>query len=125
MMRALVLDDNTSNLEVIKQLLSLEGADCVTVRDYHKLESVLDQHFDIVFLDLEMPTTSGYTILQKLKALPNFKQIPIVAYTVYISELQRIRESGFDGLLMKPLDIDKFPTQLKRLLNGEKLWETL
>jgi two-component system, sensor histidine kinase and response regulator len=125
MVRALVLDDNTSNLEVIKELLSLEGVECVTLRDYHKLDAILDQHFDIVFLDLEMPTTSGYSVLKKLRTMANFQQIPIIAYTVYVSELQRMRESGFDGLLAKPLDIDKFPTQLKRLLNGERLWETL
>jgi two-component system cell cycle response regulator DivK len=38
-------------------------------------------------------------------------------------QLNRAREAGFDGFLGKPLDPDRFPEQIRRLLRGEQVWE--
>ena len=38
-------------------------------------------------------------------------------------QMRKARESGFDGFLGKPLDPDRFPDQIRRILNGEKVWE--
>ncbi|NIP28430.1 MAG: response regulator, partial [Phycisphaerae bacterium] len=36
---------------------------------------------------------------------------------------QKAREAGFDGFLSKPLDADEFPAQIRRILEGESVWE--
>jgi two-component system cell cycle response regulator DivK len=53
------------------------------------------------------------------------KDIKVVAVTAYASEeqLQRARSAGFDGFIGKPLDPDRFPTQIRRVLSGEEVWE--
>ena len=51
-------------------------------------------------------------------------EVPIVAYTVHMSELDAVYEFGFDGFICKPLDDERFPNQLGRILNGEGVWET-
>ncbi|HRF97817.1 MAG TPA: response regulator, partial [Aggregatilineales bacterium] len=77
----------------------------------------------VIFLDLEMPDIDGYQVLQKLKADSRFVGVPIVAYTVHVSEVHVAYENGFDGFLGKPIDSDKFPDQLARILMGEAVWE--
>ena len=49
----------------------------------------------------------------------------MVAVTAEASQeqLTRAREAGFDGFLGKPLDPDRFPEQIRRLLRGEQVWE--
>ena len=38
-------------------------------------------------------------------------------------QMRRAKKAGFNGFLGKPLDADKFPTQIRRLLSGEEVWE--
>ena len=49
----------------------------------------------------------------------------MVAVTAYASDEQmdRARTAGFDGFLGKPLDPDRFPLQIRRVLAGEEVWE--
>ena len=51
--------------------------------------------------------------------------MPIVAVTAEASveQMNKAREAGFDGFLGKPLDPDRFPDQIRRILNGEQVWE--
>jgi two-component system cell cycle response regulator DivK len=122
---ALIIDDNAYNAEVLERLLTALGDRFTTLQDPMQLKDVvaeLDQ-IDIVFLDLEMPKQDGYQTLEILKgdlALP----VPVVAYTVHISEMDEARALGFDGFLGKPLDPKRFPDQLARLLAGQQVWET-
>jgi len=50
-------------------------------------------------------------------------RVPIIAYTVHVSEIDVVRQHGFDGFLGKPLDSARFPQQLARILNREPVWE--
>jgi CheY-like chemotaxis protein len=122
---ALLIDDNAKNLGVLARLLSMEGARYTQVQRPRELATILDQidAVDVVFLDLEMPELNGYEVLQHLKADVRFQSVPVVAYTVHVSEINHAQELGFDGFLAKPLDSDRFPDQLSRILKGEPVWE--
>ena len=63
--------------------------------------------------------------MRKIRSADHLKEIPIVAVTEEASEdqMRKARESGFDGFLGKPLDPDRFPDQIRRILSGEKVWE--
>lgn len=123
---ALIIDDNAKNVNVLAQLLSMEQFESVKVFNPSELDSLLKTlpPVKVVFLDLEMPTLDGYTILERLKSDPRFQNIPIVAYTVHLSEINVAYQQGFDSFIGKPLDADKFPEQLARILEGESVWET-
>jgi len=49
----------------------------------------------------------------------------VCAVTAEASEdqMRRAQKAGFDGFLGKPLDPDRFPEQISRLLSGEAVWE--
>jgi two-component system, cell cycle response regulator DivK len=120
---ALLIDDNSQNLKVLAQLLSKQGVTSTEVINPTKLQSVLPtlERVDVVFLDLEMPGLDGYSVKDLLKS--HLGDTPIIAYTVHISEINVVRNLGFDGFLGKPLDQSRFPEQLARILNGEQVWE--
>lgn len=123
--QALIIDDNAQNTSILAHLLAGEGITSIVVGHPAKLEAGLNQLTQpiVVFLDLEMPQDNGFDVLKKLRANPMFSHVPIIAYTVHVSEIHVAYEHGFDGFLGKPLDTDKFPDQLARILNGEAVWE--
>src|SRR5262245_61327352 len=120
-LRALIIDDDPSNVAVLGELLALEGVNYTKLLDATRLDAVLQDivKFDIIFLDLEMPTLDGYAVLELLKASVYTRTLPVVAYTVHTSEIGTARKLGFHSFLGKPLDADQFPSQLARILKGE------
>lgn len=124
--QAVIIDDNPKNVNVLARLLSNEGLSSVQITNPAKLKVALEHAEDIkvIFVDLEMPGMDGYQILNQLKADVRFQSVPVLAYTVHVSEINVAHERGFDGFLGKPLDADNFPGQLARILSGEPVWET-
>lgn len=123
----LVIDDNQVSIEVMVQMLEVCGVTYTTLEDPRLLDEILpeiQQHIDLVFLDLEMPGLNGYKVLEVLRQTHKI-EAPIVAYSVHLNEIEMTRVSGFDGFLGKPLSIDQFPERLSRLLQGEHLWEAI
>ena len=125
-MHALIIDDNQNNIDVLEMLLTSEGWDYSSFRLPRDLQRALDQttqDFDIVFLDIEFPNDDGFKMLNPLKSHPRLQNVPIVAYSVHISEIDRARDAGFAGFIGKPLNAQRFPQQLKRILDGRAVWE--
>jgi CheY-like chemotaxis protein len=120
---ALVIDDNGSNLKVLARLLSRQNVTCTEINSSATLAELLPtlERVDVVFLDLEMPVLDGYHVKDVLRsALGN---TPIIAYTVHVSEMNVVRNLGFDGFIGKPVDDARFPDQLARILRGESVWD--
>lgn len=121
--KALIIDDNSENVEVLSSMLTVHGGEVFSFKDPTKALAALAMlpPLDAVFVDLDMPKISGFEMLDHLRqGLPN---VPILAYTVHISEIDVVRQMGFDGFLGKPIDHDRFPGLLQRILNGQAVWE--
>ena len=125
--QALIIDDNARNGNVLSLLLGDEGVENTVITDPKQLEATVNDssRFNIVFLDLEFPGINGYEILEALQSDPHFEGVPIVAYTVHTSEINKAYETGFHSFIGKPINSEKFPSQLARILNGEHVWETV
>jgi two-component system cell cycle response regulator DivK len=80
---------------------------------------------DLILMDIRLPYEDGYGALKKIRASEHLKAVPIVAVTAEASteQMKKARESGFDGFLGKPLDPDRFPDQIRRILSGDPVWE--
>jgi len=76
-------------------------------------------------MDIRLPYEDGYGALKKIRASERFKTVPIIAVTAEASveQMNKAKTSGFDGFLGKPLDPDRFPDQIRRILGGEPVWE--
>jgi CheY-like chemotaxis protein len=123
---ALIIDDNPYNVEILASMLEMEGVDSTQVFEPKRLGDVLPAmpHPAVIFLDIEMPGMDGYAVLDTLRQQPRFNDTPIVAYSVHHNELHKARKKGFNSFIAKPLDADRFPTQLGRILHGEQVWAT-
>lgn len=122
---ALVVEDNVGNLVVLDRLLARQGIQTISVMNPANLDNALKDlpPIAVAFLDLELPMSDGFAVMDHLRSDPRLAQVPIVAYTVSTSRIGDARAHGFDGFLGKPLDADHFPDQLRRILGGEPVWE--
>jgi two-component system cell cycle response regulator DivK len=125
---ALVVEDDASGLAVISVMLRRLGMQTAMER-YAK--AVLEgakriSKIDVIFLDLGLPDGDGYEVLRWLKSDPTLKDVPVVAVTARdaSTEMVKAQEAGFDGFLGKPLNRKRFPDQVRRIINGESVWET-
>jgi len=80
---------------------------------------------DLILMDIRLPYEDGYQALQKIRAHDRLSDTLVIAVTAEASEdqMRKAQDAGFDGFLGKPLDPDRFPDQIQRLLNGEEVWE--
>ncbi|MEO0561949.1 MAG: response regulator, partial [Chloroflexota bacterium] len=124
--KALVIDDNKKNIAVMEALLEDEGFQVYSLINPNQIDSeqLAEENISVVFLDLEMPTADGYEVLQHLRTISGLDVTPIIACTVHLGEMKHTQDNGFDGFLGKPLDADRFPGQLSRILRGESVWES-
>lgn len=78
---------------------------------------ILEKKPDLLFLDVEMPETSGLELLHDIKNLINW-QMQVVFYTAYEKYmLEALRESAFDYLL-KPYEENEFQTVMNRFFDS-------
>jgi two-component system, cell cycle response regulator DivK len=124
----LVVEDNVPNYVLIARMLAFMG---VQRREWKSSGWQVVQfadtlpHIDLILLDIRLPYEDGYQALQKIRASPKLKNTLVIAVTAEASEEQvrRAKAAGFDGFLGKPLDPDRFPEQIRRILTGESVWE--
>lgn len=124
----LVIEDNLNNFLLVARLLAYLGVERCEwkasgwqVREFvESLPSV-----DLILMDINLPEVDGYKALELLRQDPRFKDKLIVAVTADASQsnMEKARQVGFDGFIGKPIDPDRFPRQIERILRGEKVWE--
>jgi two-component system cell cycle response regulator DivK len=123
----LIVEDNVSNFVLMARMLGYMGMHCEWKTSGYEVVEYADTlpNIDLILMDIRLPYEDGYEALQKLRNAAKLKDIKVVAVTAYASEeqLQRARAAGFDGFIGKPLDPDRFPTQIRRVLSGEEVWE--
>ncbi len=121
---ALIIDDDAYNVYVMQRFLDKENISYTAITEITTLETTLMQlpRVDIVLLDLEMPKRDGYEVIDALRKYLD-ASVPIIACTVHTAEINRTRRLGFSGFIAKPLDMDRFSEQVRRILSGEPIWE--
>jgi two-component system cell cycle response regulator DivK len=124
----LVVEDNVPNFVLIARMLAFMGIQrCEWKTSGWQVAQFADAlpRIDLILLDIRLPYEDGYQALQKLRTNPKLQNTLIVAVTAEASEeqLRKAKTAGFNGFLGKPLDLDRFPTQIKRILHGEEVWE--
>ena len=123
----LIVEDNVSNFVLMARILGYMGIHCEWKTSGYEVVEYADTlpNVELVLMDIRLPYEDGYEALRKLRASERFQQTPVVAVTAYASDEQmaRAKLAGFDGFLGKPLDPDRFPLQIRRILDGEQVWE--
>ncbi len=117
--RVLIVEDNELNLKLFRDLLEAHGFDTIFTRDGLEVLALAHKHKpDLILMDIQLPEISGLEITRLLKADNGLKQIPVIAVTAFAmkGDEERIRASGCEGYLSKPISVTKFITTIKRHL---------
>jgi two-component system cell cycle response regulator DivK len=124
----LVVEDNVSNFVLIARLLAFMGVQKCEwkttgwgVVDFANTMS----RVDLILMDLRLPHEDGYDALRQIRADDRLQDTLVVVVTAHGSsaEMQKAKEAGFDGFLSKPLDADRFPEQIRQILEGQEVWD--
>ncbi|EAQ53967.1 two-component sensor histidine kinase BarA [Vibrio sp. MED222] len=103
----LAVDDNPANLKLITALLKERVETVISCTSGQKaLDKATETPFDVIFMDIQMPQMDGVTACQKIKALANNANTPVIAVTAHamMGERDRLLEAGMDDYLTKPIE---------------------
>ena len=123
----LVVEDNVSNFVLMARMLGFLGIHCEWKTSGYEVVEFADTlpQLDMVLMDIRLPYEDGYSALRKIRQSSRLKSVPVIAVTAEGTqeELNKARMAGFNGFIGKPLDPDRFPDQIQRILAGEPVWE--
>jgi CheY-like chemotaxis protein len=119
--RFLLIDDDSDDRELFSE--ALIAVDPVSVCDrvpdgeqaFSKLESRQIDKPDMIFLDINLPTMSGWQILSKLKDIDDYRQIPVIIYSTSTNPRDRDLAQNLGALCFfsKPNDYKKLKSMLE------------
>lgn len=119
----LYVEDNPDNRLLVKRILLSEDYALLEAMDAEEALAVLETtHPDLILMDINMPGVDGYTLTAKIKALPGFERVPIVAVTANVmrGDKEKTLEAGCDGYIQKPLDIDQLTREIERFISRRR-----
>jgi two-component system, cell cycle response regulator DivK len=116
----LYVEDNPDNRLLVRRILVSADYGLLEAANAAKaLELLKDTHPDLILMDINMPDMDGYTLTAKIKAMPGFERVPIIALTANVmrGDKEKTLEAGCDGYIQKPLDIDQLLKEVERFLS--------
>lgn len=127
-MRILVVDDNETNLKILKLILEKDDYEVHTTQSpenvLEKLENILP---DIILLDINMPKISGYDLCREIKFSERFKDIPIMFISA-LSDAQDIVKGfhmGAVDYVTKPFKSEEVRARIATHLKIKQLQQEL
>jgi two-component system, cell cycle response regulator DivK len=117
--RVLVVEDNSLNLKLVRDVLLHAGFDVIEARSGEDgIARALTYQPDIILMDLQLPGIDGTQAMQTIKGSPVGSNIPIVALTAFAmsEDRERALRDGFDGYLIKPISVRDLPGQVTEFL---------
>lgn len=123
----LVVEDNVSNFVLMARMLGYLGIHCEWKTSGYEVVEFADSlpKLDLILMDIRLPYEDGYSALKKIQKSEKLKQIPVVAITAEADpvQIEKAKAAGFNGFLGKPLNLDRFPDQMRKILSGVSVWE--
>ena len=121
--RILLVEDNELNREIAVEILQMTGAEVETAENgkiaVEKVEASPKGLYDLIFMDIQMPVMNGYEATAAIRSLPGEQgKLPIVAMTAnaFAEDVQLAKNTGMNGHIAKPLDMNKLNDVLENWL---------
>lgn len=113
--RILLVEDNPLNMEIACELIGMTGAMIEEATDgaaaLTKIAQAPENHYDLVFMDVQMPKLNGYDATKAIRKLSrkDVKSLPIVAMTAnaFLDDIKKEREAGMNAHITKPFHLEE------------------
>lgn len=102
----LCVEDNPQNMRLVRKMLNGAGYQVIEAQDGTSgYNAVIEQRPDLVLIDVNLPDIDGLEVTTRLKALPEYAMIPILALTANAmhGDRERCLEAGCNGYIPKPV----------------------
>ncbi|HNN04689.1 MAG TPA: PAS domain S-box protein, partial [Leptospiraceae bacterium] len=109
-MKILLVEDNAINQIVANEILTAEGLQVKIANNGEEALQMIagPEKFDLILMDLQMPVMGGYEAAQKIRKIPGFRKLPIIAMTadVMTGIREKVLESGMNDYITKPVNVN-------------------
>jgi CheY-like chemotaxis protein len=117
--KILCVDDDPIFLELMGLLMESKGISAVFATSGEAALQMLEDNYSLImmlFIDLAMPTMSGYELAATIRSVPTCANLPMVAVTARskTEALSQARAAGFDDVIPKPFAMSQILTVLER-----------
>ena len=119
--RILYIEDDHASRRLVERVLTSRGYEVyVASEGLEGINLAREKSPELILMDINLPNMDGREITTRLRSLPNFSSVPIVALTANISPGSRelALAAGCTGFMTKPIDVATFPSDVKRFLQG-------
>lgn len=114
----LIFDDDSSMLQLLEEVCATMGIKTKAYSDFSEIIQIKELHYDGVLTDIQMPTTDGFGVLEKLRSpkYPHYSQQPVIAMTGRRDLARAVyRKAGFSEILQKPFTKSDLIAVLEKL----------
>jgi len=119
--RILYIEDDHASRRLVERVLTSRGYEVyVASEGLEGINLAREKNPELILMDINLPNMDGREITTRLRSLPNFSEVPIVALTANISPGSRelALAAGCTGFMTKPIDVATFPSDVQRFLQG-------
>lgn len=116
----LIVEDNELNMKLFHDLLEAHDIGTLETRNGKDVMDIArEKKPDLILMDIQLPEISGLDITKMMKADDELKSIPIIAVTAFAmkGDEEKIRESGCEDYISKPISVVSFIETVRKYLN--------
>jgi len=122
--KILIVEDNPPNMRLMEMTLRAKGYTLLRATDGEEaLDMAIKNKPALIIMDIQLPKVNGLEVTKRLRQMPDFNHIPIIAVTAYAmrGDEERIIKAGCDAYLSKPINTHQLAEIVtKMLLQGQK-----
>lgn len=120
--KILVVDDREDSRVLVTKVLKVHGYEIIPARTGEEAVGLAQKELPaLILMDMRLSGgMDGLEATQRIKALPGLARIPIIAMTASVraEDEKKALDSGCDGFIRKPIDIDALPGQVAEYIRA-------
>jgi len=121
--KILIAEDNPQNMKVARMAVRPYGYTLLeATRGDEALDKAVRDKPDLIIMDIQLPKMDGLEVTGRLRQMPDFRSIPIIAVTAYAMKADKDKAiaAGCDAYLSKPISTRELPRVVAEMLSRHK-----
>lgn len=117
--KVLVVEDNQDSRELVVKILTNRGYTVIEAVDGEDaLMKAAEEMPALILMDISLPKLDGYEVTRRLKAMEDFRDVPVIALTAHAmkGDREKALAAGCRGYITKPISIRDLPEQVRRFM---------